>query len=137
MNYLLKTIYFCFSLLCLTNFLLTGCTSLGQESFSSKPGEGFGWKSMQENHQMIHQAGDSFRGQHSNLLPLTTTPPPYLVQTGPLATVQRSPEQAIRVWFAPYQDGSGNLHEESAMHTVVQSGQWTVPSFSLDDQPLA
>jgi hypothetical protein len=117
-----------FTLLCLTPVLLNGCAPLGNESFSSEPGKGFGWKSMQENHQLIHQQSTS--------LPLTVTPQPYLVQSGPLTTVQRAPEQSIRVWFAPYQDEGGNLHEESALHTVIQTGQWFVPSFSLDEQPF-
>ncbi len=115
-------------MLFLLSVVLNACAPLGQESFSSEPGKGFGWKSMQENHQLIHQRG---------ILPLAVTPQPYLVQSGPLTTVQRAPEQAIRVWFAPYQDEVGNLHEESALHTVIQTGQWQVPNFSLDAQSLS
>jgi len=124
------------ALLCLTPFLLNACAPLGRESFSAEPGTGFGWRSMQENHQIIQQMGDHLAGQKPKILSLTMTPQPYLLQAGPLTQVQRAPEQVVRVWFAPYQDGAGNLHEEAALHTVVQAGQWLVPPFSLDEQPL-
>jgi len=109
----------------------------GKESFSSEPGEGFGWKSMQENHTLIQQQTDeTVESQKRGVLTLAVVPQPYLVQAGPLTTVGRNPEQSVRVWFAPYQDEFGNLHEESALHTVIQTGQWSVPNFSLDEKPL-
>ncbi len=124
------------ALLLVIPIILNACAPLGQESFSTEPGSGFGWKSMQENHQIIHQTGESFGSQKPNILPLTMTPDPFLMQAGPLTSVQRAPEQVVRVWFAPYQDEQGNLHEEGAVHTVIQTGQWTVPPFSLDEKPL-
>lgn len=113
------------------SLILGGC-STGKENFSTEPGEGYGWKSMQENHKMIkRESEDSTDAEQQKILPLTVTPQPYLVQAGPIETIQRSPEQYLRIWFAPYQDAFGNLHEEAAVQTVVQTGQWYVPNFAL------
>jgi hypothetical protein len=40
--------------------------------------------------------------------------------------VQRSPEQHMRVWVAPFQDEGGNFHEASLVHSVIQTGFWHV-----------
>jgi hypothetical protein len=107
--------------------LLAGC-STGQENFSTEPGAGFGWKSMQENHRRIHSELEDATHNKGKVLSLTTTPQPYLGQTGSCEGVERVPEQYVRVWFAPFQDVFGNLHEEGAIHTVIQGGHWHVPS---------
>ena len=110
--------------------LLAGC-STSHEDFSSEPGEGFGWKSMSENHQRIQAMLMSS--------PLEVKPPviighssPYTIASAPWtetsgAEVKRIPEQYLRIWVPPYQDAQGNLHEEQAIHTIVQQGQWVLP----------
>ncbi len=111
-------------LLTVTTLLVTGC-SLGQESFSTEPGKGFGWKHMSATSEAIHQQPNHHEIGQAPLAfpparPLTTNPS---LQTG----VARTPEHYLKIWFAPYQDPSGNLHEESVVHTVMQTGQWMVP----------
>jgi len=118
--------------LILLSLVLSACTS-GKENFSTEPGQGFGWKSMQENNLKIQKGmEESLDAEKQKILPLTITPEPYLVQAGPMDRVERSSEQYLRIWFAPHQDTFGNLHEEAAVHTVIREGQWYVPNFTLD-----
>lgn len=44
----------------------------------------------------------------------------------PLSQVdpRRTQERVLRIIFQPYIDGRGRLHEASAVHAVVQSGEW-------------
>jgi 2-C-methyl-D-erythritol 4-phosphate cytidylyltransferase len=112
-------------LLIVTTLLVTGCTQ-GQESFSTEPGKGFGWKHMSATSEAIHQQPNHHELDQAPLVfpsarPLTTN---NALQTG----VARTPEQYLKIWFAPYQDAAGNLHEESVVHTVMQTGQWMVPT---------
>lgn len=103
---------------------LSACTS-GKDHFSTEPGKGFGWKSMTETNRMIHQ-------EDGISLP-SSKPQPYLVTSGILDGVERIPEQYLRVWIPPYQDEQGNLHNESSVHTVIQEGQWKLPTFIPKD----
>lgn len=113
----------------LTLLFLTAC-STGQENFSTEPGKGFGWKSMQENHARIQQelgGGVELTPTEPILLSSEKSEQREQVENGKTETsssLQRRPEQTLRVWMAPYQDKAGDFHEESVIHTVVQSGQW-------------
>lgn len=102
--------------------LMSACTS-GSESFSSEPGRGFGWKSLKENHQQIQ----SMTSEQTVVSPPVISSEKYHIQSGPWTDVERRPERYLRIWFPPHQDGHGNLHEEHAIHTVIQPGQWIIP----------
>lgn len=104
--------------------LCAGCTS-GREGFATEPGKGFGWKSMTETNRLIQET--------SEVMPPVVTPQPYLVTSGVLDGVERIPEQYMCIWIPPYQDSNGNLHEESVIHTVIQTGQWKIPAFTVND----
>lgn len=103
---------------------LSACTS-GKDHFSTEPGKGFGWKSMTETHRMMEEEGGIS-------LP-TTKPQPYMVAPGIIDAVERIPEQYLKIWIPPYQDEQGNLHDESSIHTVIQEGQWKLPTFVPKD----
>lgn len=103
-------------ILCLSP-ILVAC-STGQENFSTEPGQGFGWKSMQENHKRIQAELEA--SQDSVFFQQV----PVRVSGNNRGDVKRSPERTIRIWKAPYQDADGNFHEEGVVHTVVQRGQW-------------
>ena len=107
------------------SLLVVGCTQ-GQESFSTEPGKGFGWKHMSDTHEAIHRDMALIPSSIGSVRPVTVNPD---LQTG----VARIPEQYMKVWFAPYQDEAGNLHEESVVHTVMQTGQWMVPTVKTDE----
>ena len=119
---------------------LSGC-STGKESFSSEPGKGFGWRSMSENHQRI---ADMYAPVSLDVKPPViadssgTSAPgtdesgaPYRVAASPWidTDVARTPEQYLRIWIPPFQDEQGNLHEEQAVHTIIQQGQWLIPNY--------
>ena len=110
---------------------VVGCTQ-GQESFSTEPGKGYGWKDMTETHAEIHHdIKAETRGGSllmNPLLPVTPITQPIAQAEPHLSSITRVPEHFMRIWFAPYQDHLGNLHEECAVHTVMQSGQWNVPN---------
>lgn len=38
----------------------------------------------------------------------------------------RQPPLVLRVWMAPYEDDSGDLHDQSYFYTVVHSGKWMI-----------
>jgi len=107
------------------SFLVIGCTQ-GEESFSTEPGKGFGWKNMSETNDAIQREMKA-----ADATPLTTPPAasvlPIIQNAHGQTDVTRIPEQYIKIWFAPYQDESGNLHEECVINAVMQTGQWRVP----------
>ncbi len=108
---------------------LVACTQ-GQESFSTEPGKGYGWKDMTETQKEVHKEikPESFASVAGNsIIPVTPIAHPISTSTPGFTSVARIPEQFIKIWFAPYQDPVGNLHEECAVHTVLQTGQWVVP----------
>ena len=116
--------------------LLGGCTT-GQDSFSTEPGKGFGWKSMSETNQIIQNesmggtvGSPPLDGAAAPILP--TVPQTYVVSTGNFSGIERIPEQYLRIWIPPYQDPTGNLHEESAIQTVIKGGQWKLPHPTTD-----
>jgi hypothetical protein len=111
-------------------FFIMGCTQ-GNESFSTEPGKGFGWKHMSDTSDAIHRESFYNQGLYNpgsqprlELPPLRTLPP---LGVNTHSGITRIPEQSIKIWLAPYQDEAGNLHEESVVHTVMQSGQWILP----------
>lgn len=40
--------------------------------------------------------------------------------------VVRSSPRVLRLWIAPWEDGDGDLHEESTVHVLVDNGRWMV-----------
>lgn len=38
----------------------------------------------------------------------------------------RQPPLVLRVWMAPYEDESGDLHDQSYFYTMVHSGKWMI-----------
>ncbi len=46
--------------------------------------------------------------------------------TTPSSSVLRSDPRVLRLWIAPWEDGDGDLHEESTVHVLVDNGRWLV-----------
>ena len=118
------------SILLTLTLSLGGCSTGGQDHFSTEPGKGYGWKSMSETHQHIQK--EMVGGDMG-----TISPQPYVVTSASLGEIQRLPEQYLRIWLPPYQDAQGNLHEESSIQTVIRSGQWQVPDPKIDEHRKA
>jgi conjugal transfer pilus assembly protein TraV len=41
-------------------------------------------------------------------------------------TGMRSSPRVLRLWVAPWEDADGDLHEESLVHVVVDTGRWLI-----------
>jgi conjugal transfer pilus assembly protein TraV len=140
-----------FSLLILIplSVCLSGCSLHTNEEFDCPAGKGLGCQSVTEIKKKLNQGEIDIpettmeaaqrRGVGAHLMV-----PPVIGQT-PVAggasnsfgsmtpiqvvdsngfVIQRTPEQPLRVWIAPYQDQDGNLREASVVHTVVKPGFW-------------
>ena len=118
----LKQMYTWFGVI-LAPFLTVGCTQ-GHESFSTEPGKGYGWTDMTSVHTEIqgaitHDPLDAPSAAVPAALPVTARIHPVSLHASALTEIARVPEHSMKIWFAPYQDASGNLHEECAVHTVT------------------
>jgi conjugal transfer pilus assembly protein TraV len=134
-----------------TNICLSLCgCSTTSETFDCQAGQGVGCKSITEVNQLVDQQAQNQqnRGKETEQdtqsigVPQNTEsfPSPIIFQNPPKIdhtkgfvapislsdtfTVQRMPEEYLRVWIAPFQDNQGNLHEGSVIHTIVKPGCW-------------
>jgi conjugal transfer pilus assembly protein TraV len=119
----------------MTLSLLSGC-STSSEVFECEAGKGIGCKSISEVNKMVDN-GKLVNNEEPDFL---KTVAPIFAQnklssgTNPVdgseiilsdqTTVSRVQEAPLRVWIAPFQDEQGNLHEGSAVHTVIRPGYW-------------
>lgn len=122
----------------LATICLSSCTSY-EESFSSEPGVGSGWKSMSETYVLGHandqQTTDKKQTQKS-ILPLAVsyTRDTEAVQmdvlycTGQSQSIERRPEAYLRVWVTPHQDTQGNMVEGYYVRSRMKQGQWVITS---------
>jgi conjugal transfer pilus assembly protein TraV len=128
---------------------LSGCSLHTNEEFDCPAGKGLGCQSVTEVKKKLNQGEidipettmEAARRRGTNTMLMV---PPVIGQTpvslgtansfGPATpiqivdssglVIQRTPEQPLRVWIAPYQDQDGNLREASVVHTVIKNGSW-------------
>jgi conjugal transfer pilus assembly protein TraV len=109
--------------------LLSACSTTS-ETFDCEPGKGVGCRSITTVNKMIdqgHFASPSLGVmslQSSVIASAQVLPFSEEIVLSDKTIVQRSPEQHIRVWIAPYQDEAGNFHEASLVHSVIQTAFW-------------
>lgn len=130
----------------MTSLLFLSACSQGRESFSTEPGRGYGWSDMTQTHQKIHDdrdaskrvsaiSADYIETSSPIMLPdeknVTVISSPFPEGMDPSFDVMRSPDKYMKIWFAPYQDHVGNLHEGCVVHTIVQHGEWVMPKSTL------
>ncbi len=137
-SYQEKNILFFIAVLASSCFL-SSCTSY-EESFSTEPGTGSGWKSMSDTYALGHdqdQAEQDTKNMHQK--EETSLKPLYkdaisdgqndaLYCAGTSQSIDRRPEEYLRVWVAPYQDGEGNMVEGYFVRSRMKQGQWVVTS---------
>lgn len=106
---------------------LSGCSTVS-ESFDTKPGKGVGFKSVSDVNQMVEDGKIEGLPLKKDAVtqPIVTLEKPSMVDFIPTfdSKVMRRPEKHMRVWVAPYQDGTGNFHEGSVVHTLINHGTW-------------
>lgn len=113
---------------------LPGC-STASESFDSEATKGVGSKSISEVNAMIDQGKiDGIPGDKGDgkviapvvvQLPIPTLSPEAIVLSDQ-SVIHRQPEQHLRIWMAPFQDGNGNFHEAAVIHTLLRPSFWQV-----------
>lgn len=113
----------------LSLFLSLGLCSCSnyEESFSTTPGKGSGWKSMSKTYALEDSS-------HNEAVKKTLQENPVEIQhdvedshlCDDQAFIERAPEEMLKIWFAPYQDNHGNLYEASVMRTIVKKGAWVI-----------
>lgn len=99
--------------------------SLASKGFDCKYDKGVGCKSITEVNQMVDNGQLKGRTDKKLSNPIITSSqclnPIALNSQG---MIQRVQEEQLRVWIAPYQDGQGDFHEASLIHTVIKPGSW-------------
>ena len=111
---------------------LAGCGSLSgydaKNSFSCKAPDGVLCSSMtgiysnaQQNNlpaQLVHQSG----------APQVAATAREGVMTQPISTGTpiRSAPRILRLWFAPWEDADGDLHDQSYVYLPVDAGRWQI-----------
>jgi conjugal transfer pilus assembly protein TraV len=129
------------ALIFLTLAILLSACSTTSETFDCEPGKGVGCRSITTVNKMIDQGHFAYppQGTAPLLSPVIASSSQAVSEALPQAlsvseeivltdktVVQRSPEQHMRVWIAPFQDEGGNFHEGSLVHSVIQTGFWHV-----------
>ena len=125
------------SLCSLLSFVFLSACAVSKESFDCKPGKGVGCKSIHEVNQMLNeQLGIKDLGVISatnaqSLAPALETsalsmPIPAHLKDKDLLLLQRVPERALSIWFAPFSDAEGHLHEASTVHVVLKPSTWQI-----------
>ena len=105
---------------------LTGCSTMNSE-FDCAHKPGVSCRSLDQVNDMVNQGvigkddiKESKNRNHADVnqgrLGFSTT--------GPL----RTGERVVRIWTAPYQDVSGNYHDEGVIRTVVNKNNWVEPN---------
>lgn len=54
--------------------------------------------------------------------------------SAPAAGLRSSP-RVLRLWIAPWEDADGDLHEESLVHVLVDSGRWLIEHIRPASRP--
>lgn len=108
---------------------LSAC-AISKEHFDCPHGKGVGCRSITEVNHMVNkgQLGGTktlerpFGG--ASLAPALL--PEKLYHD---VWVDRRPDRIIKIWFAPFQDEKGDLHEASTLHTVLKPGFWQMGAY--------
>lgn len=120
---------------CTAAAALSGCSSMSgldaQTSFSCKAPEGVQCESMEGVYANAMQ--HNLPGQRVNSGKNAGAAPAELkagsgVLTRPIysGTPIRSAPRVLRIWFAPWEDSDGDLHDQSYVYLPVDNGRWLV-----------
>ncbi|MCC6855412.1 MAG: TraV family lipoprotein [Microbacteriaceae bacterium] len=112
---------------------LAGCAS----SMSGVGGTGtYGCKAP-EGSQCTSVSGVYANARHGSMRPTTTpanaeaygapsiAPQMHNPSSAPAPSLRSSP-RVLRLWIAPWEDRDGDLHEESIVHVIVDTGRWLI-----------
>lgn len=123
----------------LATICLSSCTSY-EESFSTEPGTGSGWKSMSDTYALGHVSDQKEKETEQKLKGETTKQEPLykdaisdaqsdaLYCAGQHEQIERRPEEYLRIWVMPHQDTEGNMVEGYYVRSRMKQGQWVITS---------
>lgn len=119
--------------LILVGAMISGCSTLGQEEFDcpNNP-NGYGCKGLKEVQELINQ-----KTEGTQIFPVVgnvsgQAVDPKSVSFYDHSVINRSSEEQLHVWIAPFQDEQGNFHEPSVIHTVIRPSYWQMNSINWD-----
>ncbi len=133
-----KNILFLIAVLTSSCFL-SSCTSY-EESFSTEPGTGSGWKSMSDTYALGHildqkekETENTLEKDVRHLDPLykdaiSDAQSDAFYCAGQHEQIERRPEEYLRVWVMPHQDTEGNMVEGYFVRSRMKQGQWVITS---------
>ena len=114
---------------------LSGCSSMSgfdaKSEFACKAPDGILCESMSgiyANAQAKNLPGQRVNARGEALVELSQAKAGSNVMTKPIysGTPIRSAPRLLRVWFAPWEDTDGDLHDQSYVYLPVDSGRWLV-----------
>jgi type IV conjugative transfer system lipoprotein TraV len=112
--------------------LLSACT-VPKENFDCKPGKGLGCQPIHAVNQWLDAQKDfskiSARVEAQSLAPAPETaslsiPIPAHLKDKDHLVLQRVEARALSIWFAPFSDEQGHVHEASTVHVVLKPSTW-------------
>jgi conjugal transfer pilus assembly protein TraV len=115
--------------------LLSACSSMSgydaKSSFACKAPDGILCESMSgiyANARAHNLPGQRVNGRGETEAELPRTKTGGAVMTRPIesGTPIRSAPRVLRVWFAPWEDSDGDLHDQSYVYLPVDSGRWLI-----------
>ena len=114
---------------------LSACSSMSgydaKSSFACKAPDGILCESMSgiyANARASNLPGQRGNGRTAEQAERTVAKASGTVMTRPIesGTPIRSAPRVLRVWFAPWEDSDGDLHDQSYVYLPVDSGRWLI-----------
>lgn len=107
---------------------VSACT-VGHEDFECpNDSAGYGCKSIKQVHELVNNK-TSDKVITPVVSPVVGSISAQKLDTNTVsysdaAMVDRTREEKLRIWIAPFQDEQGNFHEPSVIHTVIRPSYW-------------
>ena len=114
---------------------LSGCSNMSgldaKSDFACKAPDGIFCESMSgiyANAQAKNLPGQRVMVQGETVVELSPAKVSNSAMTKPISsgTPIRSAPRMLRVWFAPWEDSDGDLHDQSYVYLQVDAGQWLI-----------
>ena len=107
---------------------LSAC-AISKEHFDCPHGKGVGCRSITQVNHMVNK-GQLGKKPLDEPFQSASLPPALLPEKlYDDVWVDRRPDRIIKIWFAPFQDEKGDLHEASTLHTVLKPGFWQMGAY--------
>lgn len=108
---------------------LTGCASLNSE-YNCPAKKGIGCKSIHEVNQIVDEGAIAYskEAKEHEIQPFKQFTQTKAIGLAP----KRSFEKVLSILIAPFVDKSGNYHDASTVHTVIENSDWVRSQQGVD-----